>query len=365
MKALSVCLFLASLSQAVQLYLHPAPSLPAKLSPRQANAALARHLGLEAFERIGSDEELYYALAQQESFVGRGNGNALLLSMGEDDAAGVIPLPLSQSWSFEQPLRIYSSLIPSYLDRARHAFSHVFSQAAKPTGTPRILDIFSVPSPATESFLSEMTALVEFLEDESAGDKFAALELRGISAIAAQYGRTSDQYRLASDTIRGILSGAVARPDIKLALVTTSAAAFQRAMKRQDVLQPPQSPLPQPSPMPVEPISGGACYTSADACANATDTCSGHGECMQASKAGRTCFVCACSATTDEKGRTEHWAGAACERRDVSGPFVLLAGTTVGLILLIGGSVALLSAMGGQELPSTLTGGVVPTTRRD
>ncbi|EMD33726.1 hypothetical protein CERSUDRAFT_87059 [Gelatoporia subvermispora B] len=369
MKAFSVCLLLAGLSQAVQLYFNPEPYLPTKLSPGQANAALARHLGLESFERIGNDEELYSALAQQEPFVGRGHENALLLSLSEDDAADIIPPSLSPSLSFQQPLRIYSSLIPTYLERARHAYSHVYAQFSKPVGTPRILDIFSVPSPATEAFLSEMTALVEFLEDESTTDKFAALELRGLSAIAVQYGRASEQYRIASETIRGVLQSTLARPDIKLALMTAPRAAFERATsKRQDVLQqPPQSPLPQPTPapMPAEPISGGVCYTTADVCANATDSCSGHGECAQASKAGRTCFVCACSATINEKGQTENWAGAACERKDVSGPFVLLTGTVVALILLIGGSIALLSGIGEQDLPSTLTGGVVPTTKRD
>ena len=39
-------------------------------------------------------------------------------------------------------------------------------------------------------------------------------------------------------------------------------------------------------------------------------------------------------------------------------PFVLLVGTAVTLLLLVGGSVALLSAIGDQNLPSTLTGGV-------
>lgn len=46
-------------------------------------------------------------------------------------------------------------------------------------------------------------------------------------------------------------------------------------------------------------------------------------------------------------------------------PFVLLTGTVVALIVLVGGSIALLSGIGEQELPSTLTGGIVPTSRKD
>lgn len=46
-------------------------------------------------------------------------------------------------------------------------------------------------------------------------------------------------------------------------------------------------------------------------------------------------------------------------------PFVLLAGTVVALILLVGGSVALLSAIGSEELPSTLSGGVAGGLKRE
>lgn len=46
-------------------------------------------------------------------------------------------------------------------------------------------------------------------------------------------------------------------------------------------------------------------------------------------------------------------------------PFVLLTGTAVVLILLVAGSVALLSAIGSNELPSTLTGGVAHGSKRD
>jgi len=79
---------------------------------------------------------------------------------------------------------------------------------------------------------------------------------------------------------------------------------------------------------------------------------------VEVSKVGMTCFVCACSTTKDSMGRTENWAGEACERKDVSGPFVLLAGTTIGLLIVIVGSIGLLYKVGETALPSTLTGNV-------
>jgi hypothetical protein len=148
----------------------------------------------------------------------------------------------------------------------------------------------------------------------------------------------------------------LSKPNIHLALLMFSPSTSPR---RRQAQPPQQSPLPPQSPIPQQPISGvSTCFTSADVCANSTNSCSGRGECLQASKAGRTCFICACSKTTD-KGKTQTWVGDACERKDISGPFVLLAGTTVALILLIAGSISLLGAIGSERLPSTLTGGAV------
>lgn len=51
---------------------------------------------------------------------------------------------------------------------------------------------------------------------------------------------------------------------------------------------------------------------------------------------------------------------------DVLGrPFVLLAGTVIALILLVAGSIGLLTAVGSQELPSTLTGAVAGGHKRE
>ncbi|KAF9818108.1 hypothetical protein IEO21_02950 [Rhodonia placenta] len=364
-----VCLLLTGLSQAVRVYLTPNPSVPAELSASQAGAVLARHLGLDYYEPL-EDAESYAAVAQQEAFVGRGSGSALLLSIPEEVAEDAVPSYFKESFvlSSSSSLSSLSSLVPTYLDRARHAYTHVFAQPSLPEDVPRIIDIFSVPSSASQTFLSEMTAIVDFLEsNDIPSDKFAALELRGLSAIAAEHGRDSEQYRLASETIQSTLEGILQSRGLKFALVTAPTSVLD--MKRQVTSvaqQPPQSPLPPPIVHPAEPIDAvTTCYTTADACGNSTNACSGHGQCVQASKGSRTCFVCSCASTKDAKGRTEYWAGSACEREDVSGPFVLVVGTVVALIVLVGGSIALLSSIGEQELPNTLTGGIVPTNKKD
>lgn len=186
----------------------------------------------------------------------------------------------------------------------------------------RLLDIFSAPSPAADKFLGELSTLTDFLESERAdGAKFAALELTGLRALADSFGRRSEEYTLAAGALHAALESALAQPELRIALLTfASTEGGVSAEKRQAAAQPPsQSPLPAPS-RPAEPIDSGAhCFTSADACTNATDTCSGHGQCVAGTRAGRTCYVCACGATKSSKGRTLEWAGAKCERQDVSG----------------------------------------------
>jgi len=270
-----------------------------------------------------------------------------------------------------------SSLILIYLHRARHAYSSIYSEPSHTSqGIPQFLDVFSVSSFATEAFISETSALSEFLDaDEASTDKFAAFELKGLSHIAETYGRSSEQYQLAAQTTRAVLKSVVSKSNINLALLTFSASTSRS--KR--LVQPPQSPLPPPSPIPQQPISGvSTCFLSEDICTNSTNSCTGRGVCLQASKAGKTCFVCACNKTTTSDGKTQTWVGDACERKDISGlviflvticciipnrfflrPFVLLAGSSIALVLFIAGSISLLAGVGDEKLPSTLTGGAV------
>src|SRR5258708_2766027 len=120
--------------------------------------------------------------------------------------------------------------------------------------------------------------------------------------------------------------------------------------------------------------SKSQCFSSAEVCANSTYSCSGRGECVKATRAGKTCFSCSCHSTEDDAGRTIDWAGQMCERKDISvsvlyifvssisahirnyqRPFAILAGSTIFLILVVISSISLLYSIGETTLPSTLT----------
>jgi len=88
MKGLLVCLLLpVGLAQAVRVYLSPPPSLPSKLSAKQASFALSRHLDLESFETLDEDSLVWDGPLHQE-FVGQGAKDGLLLSIDESYVYG-------------------------------------------------------------------------------------------------------------------------------------------------------------------------------------------------------------------------------------------------------------------------------------
>ncbi|EXJ78036.1 hypothetical protein A1O3_09196 [Capronia epimyces CBS 606.96] len=103
-----------------------------------------------------------------------------------------------------------------------------------------------------------------------------------------------------------------------------------------------------------------ACFTSQSACENTTNLCSGHGSCYQAHA---NCFKCRCGTTlvrVNEDGtkKTVQWGGAACQKKDISTPFILFAGFGVVMTALIAGAIGMLFNMGSQELPSVIGAGV-------
>ena len=74
------------------------------------------------------------------------------------------------------------------------------------------------------------------------------------------------------------------------------------------------------------------------------------------------CWACKCSTSvfTDEQGRTKtvYWGGPACQKKDVSVPFLMLAALGVGLAATISWGVGLMYSIGNEELPSVIGAGV-------
>lgn len=109
------------------------------------------------------------------------------------------------------------------------------------------------------------------------------------------------------------------------------------------------------------------CYSSLESCADATNNCSGHGECFRKygtakGASGAECFACGCVASF-EKNKTTYWGGAACQKEDVSSQFWILAGFSVLLMGLVGWAIGMMFSIGNEKLPGVIGAGVAPKTR--
>jgi hypothetical protein len=63
--------------------------------------------------------------------------------------------------------------------------------------------------------------------------------------------------------------------------------------------------------------------------------------------------------TDGNKGKkTIYWGGAACQKKDVSGPFFLLIAVTIALVGAITWGVGLLFSVGQEDLPSVIGAGI-------
>jgi len=328
--SLSLCLILATIvnTQAINVYLSPPRThLRPTVSPDFAKAVLSRHLGLEVFEPFHYAIHLAF---DDTHFIGQGQSNAMVLTVEESYARVILPKTLQLGFSLETPTSLspLSSIISTYLHRASHVFTSLF------------------PSSLVNN-LDDVRALVSFF-DSAEGPAFAAVDLTTLHEL--EKGESSQVIL----ELRAFLYQ-IAQEGYSLAVLTYTPSRSSSLGKRQAVES--QAPLPPTAP-PQQPIGAiSTCFTSLESCQTSTNSCSGRGECLEASKAGRTCFVCSCRSTQSGEGKdikTEFWAGEKCERKDISGPFVLLSGTVILLILLIGGSISLLYTVGEQALPSTL-----------
>ncbi|KAH8597429.1 hypothetical protein B0O99DRAFT_76907 [Bisporella sp. PMI_857] len=115
------------------------------------------------------------------------------------------------------------------------------------------------------------------------------------------------------------------------------------------------------------------CHTSLDSCNNATNSCSGHGKCYKKSGSGETaCYTCQCVASrrnftfgdSRRAGFTfDYWGGAACQKKDVSGPFWLLTTFTLVVVGLVAWGISMLFAIGEEKLPGVIGAGVSTKAR--
>ena len=108
------------------------------------------------------------------------------------------------------------------------------------------------------------------------------------------------------------------------------------------------------------------CHKTPEAAELATNNCSSHGAVYKKySPPGddrHECYACKCNKTVitrdDGTKKTIYWGGPACQKKDVSVPFFLLAGFTIAMLATVSWGIGLLFSIGQEELPSVIGAGV-------
>ncbi|UZJ55197.1 hypothetical protein CBS101457_004517 [Exobasidium rhododendri] len=341
--------------------------------------------------------------------------NVVLFSgLSEDDAQDVMPSQIRHTHqikssphaaSFEALLQSYGERIYSNLPVIGEQFGGFFTATLEGVETAlesaadwlaggayasqdswkKSIDDVDISGEASATFYRSIRDLVAFFDAKQQSTdvgSYRVVRFSGLREIKAAYGSDSVAFKRAKEALQSILRAAVeqvnqlegSRPQ-KFAFIVLPEADDSLVPRSMDLLSPFRSSLSltpflttrdvfeslkNNSKAPKEADFIGKCFTEASALMKATADCSGHGKAIQSSKGGRKCYRCSCQQTKGKGGKVISWAGAACQKQDISKPFVLLLITTIGLISVIMAAVLYLFSEGQQELPSVLAGISIP-----
>jgi hypothetical protein len=289
----------------------PQEAIPTVGSVQDANNFLLEYLKLERLEPwqgspvnqpfVGMNHRALLVAVEEEDIAGMITDNALIHTLKSNLDTALLPSSLTPHFMVSNPVTTATSSVASMLSSFRK-----HSQLSYPA-------IFNSSSAVFHN---------SFLQCEYS--VFAAVHLQELSEYRRLHGQESIEYKAIAEPVRHFLQIAVMDPgSFRLAVVAYSGQDVTSDVVRRQ-LEAIQTQLPLPSrPLPQQPIEAiSTCFTSQDACNNSTASCTGHGQCVEASKSGRTCFVCACATTRSGEGnkvKTETWVGEMCDRKDVSG----------------------------------------------
>lgn len=146
---------------------------------------------------------------------------------------------------------------------------------------------------------------------------------------------------------RGLEDPLIAFPDTRPTFKQATGAQYSPAASNNT------SPLKLPA----------LCYPSKDACESTTNSCSGHGSCYKRySSSESDCFACRCEPTfhkgKDGKSKTIYYGGNACQKRDISSQFWLIATFSIVLVGLISWAIGMMFSIGEEKLPGVIGAGV-------
>lgn len=253
--------------------------------------------------------------------------------------------------------------------------------------TKEMTTVFNPDRNEDRRFMSEYLLFKGFVEKVvprmNEDKSIAFCHFQGLKDLVHAYGQDSTEVNLALSLYHKVLARLSQPESVKTTLILTpgisdDSTGFEIASHLHKRLEIPLSmvsaaphsqdskPIFENPPVSIKGTTDrfDKCHFSKDICSKATNSCSSHGECVETSSG---CWTCACapSVTTNSanQNKTTHWAGSACQKKDISVPFNLFFLFTLVIIIVLAWAIGLLYSIGDTELPSVLAAGVAPVKR--
>lgn len=195
---------------------------------------LAHHLGLEMCDALGDNEiqGMWYNLKRQPFCSAEDTSSGMLVSVESRNPRDFLPSQFSDPSYTVSHSPSTSALISTFIDKATHVYSSVFSSHGTEPSQKRTLDIPS-HSNAAAQFKQETLSMIDFVEDSSQSPRFGAFEIKSLAMLADEFGRQSDEYMMAVQTLKGILSHSTSS-SLNVAFIVTSPSISTREIPGAD-----------------------------------------------------------------------------------------------------------------------------------
>lgn len=363
----------------------PSTSNPPTLSPEEARLVFAQRLGVSQYHSIGDASES--TLAHINTFGGR--QESIFQDSGRDKAAELVLFVQGVSSKTAEPLlSAWSSINPAFTISnvpSPKANLRLIEDLQRQVGQVKGCFFEDTINPFNDKCWDGKTKAI-FMDLNKRGDDTAITDLIAAHERFIEFAKNNEMNVMVilmpeSGSTKSLKAyGSYEMPSqVPIGRrqaeepITDLPAASSAVFKSKQVMTSNTSE-------PLEPITGvpPVCHSSFVSCMSATNNCSRHGECYEkygsakGENASSPCYACGCVATNETflvgedrrpVYREIHWGGAACQKKDVSGPFWLFATFTIVMIGLVSWSIGLLFSIGEEKLPGVIGAGVSSKTR--
>lgn len=243
------------------------------------------------------------------------------------------------------------------------------------SGIDHLLSSLNPSDPSLPQFLLEFAMIRKFMETVLPGlpeNGMAYCHAPAVEALIAAHGPSSPEAKTVAALYSNLLAHLPTSISSTVLLLPQSREAHTKRASTETPLsidQPePSSESKTTTDTPAKQLFAtrriANCHNNKESCESTTTGCSGRGSCYKAVKAGpNACWTCKCKPTTIKTAggiKTTTWAGAACQKKDVSVPFNIFLVFGIVMTFLLVAAVNLMTGIGAEELPSVLSAGVAP-----